>query len=85
MKMQEVKELTKDETDLRLTDSLDELYNLRFQHAMHQLDNPKRLSEVRKDIARLKTVLHEYESGIRASKESGMDKEQVKEKEEKSK
>ena len=77
MKMQEVKELTKDETDLRLADSLDELYNLRFQHAMHQLDNPKRLSEVRKDIARLKTVLHEYELGIRASKESGMEKGQA--------
>ncbi len=79
MKMQEIKELTKDETDLRLTDSLDELYNLRFQHAMHQLDNPKRLSEVRKDIARLKTVLHEYEFGMRASKESVTGKEQVKE------
>ncbi len=79
MKMHEIKELTKDETELRLTDSLEELYNLRFQHAMHQLDNPKRLSEVRKDIARLKTVLHEYEFGIRASKESGAGKEQVKE------
>ena len=79
MKMHEIKELTKDETELRLTDSLEELYNLRFQHAMHQLDNPKRLSEVRKDIARLKTVLHEYELGVRASKESGIDKEQAKE------
>ena len=79
MKMHEIKELTKDETELRLTDSLEELYNLRFQHAMHQLDNPKRVSEVRKDIARLKTVLHEYELGIRASKESGTDKEQVEE------
>ncbi len=78
--MHEIKELTKDETELRLTDSLEELYNLRFQHAMHQLDNPKRLSEVRKDVARLKTVLHEYELRIRASKEAGTDKEQVMEK-----
>ncbi|MCH7754622.1 50S ribosomal protein L29 [candidate division KSB1 bacterium] len=77
--LDEINELKKDETELRLTDSLEELYNLRFQHAMHQLDNPKRLSEVRKDIARLKTVLHEYELGIRATKESAMDKEQVKE------
>ena len=79
MKMHEIKELTKDETELRLTDSLEELYNLRFQHAMHQLDNPKILSEVRKDIARLKTVLHEYEFGIRASKGIVSGKEQVKE------
>ncbi len=79
MKMHEIKELTRDETELRLTDSLEELYNLRFQHAMHQLDNPKRLSEVRKDIARLKTVLHEYEFGMRATKESVLGKEQVKE------
>jgi len=79
MKMHEIKELTRDETELRLTDSLEELYNLRFQHAMHQLDNPKRLSEVRKDIARLKTVLHEYEFGMRASQESVTGKEQVKE------
>ena len=79
MKMHEIKELTKDETELRLTDSLEELYNLRFQHAMHQLDNPKRLSEVRKDIARLRTVLHEYEFGIRTSKESVTGKEQIKE------
>ncbi len=79
MKMHEIKELTRDETELRLTDSLEELYNLRFQHAMHQLDNPKRLSEVRKDIARLRTVLHEYEFGMRATKESVPGKEQVKE------
>jgi len=76
--MHELKELTRDETELRLTDSLEELYNLRFQHAMHQLDNPKRLSEVR-NIARLKTVLHEYEFGMRATKESVLGKEQVKE------
>ncbi len=86
MKMHEIKELTKDETELRLTDSLEELYNLRFQHAMHQLDNPKRLSEVRKDIARLKTVLHEYALGVRASGAPVIDKEkQEKPKEEKSK
>ncbi|MFQ5675619.1 MAG: 50S ribosomal protein L29 [bacterium] len=65
MRMHEIKELTKDELELRLTDLEEELSNLRFQHAMHQLDNPVLLREVRKDIARLKTVLHEYELGIR--------------------
>lgn len=75
MKMQEIEELTKSEIELRLTDSLEELYNLRFQHAMHQLDNPIRLRDVRKDIARLRTVLREFELGIRESKENGKDKE----------
>ncbi|MFQ5754234.1 MAG: 50S ribosomal protein L29 [bacterium] len=72
MRMIEIKELTKDEIELRLTDSLEELYNLRFQHAMHQLDNPLRLREVKRDIARFKTVLHEFEMGIRLSKEASM-------------
>jgi large subunit ribosomal protein L29 len=67
MKMQEVKDMTKDEVEIRLQDTLDELYNLRFQHAMHQLDNPIRLRQVKKDIARLRTVLHEYELGIRTA------------------
>jgi large subunit ribosomal protein L29 len=49
----------------RLEDSLEELQNLRFQHATHQLDNPLRIRTVRRDIARLKTVLHEIELGIR--------------------
>ncbi|MFQ5863626.1 MAG: 50S ribosomal protein L29 [bacterium] len=70
MKMQEINELPKSEIELRLEDAVEELYNLRFQHAMHQLDNPMRVREVRKDIARLKTVLREYELGIRESKEA---------------
>lgn len=68
MKMDEVSELTKEEVEIRLQDSLEELYNLRFQHSMHQLDNPIRVRDVRRDIARLKTVLHEFDMGIRGSK-----------------
>ena len=67
--MQEIKELTKAEIEFKLADSLEELYNLRFQHAMHQLDNPLRLRDLRRDVARLKTVLKEFELGIRNSKE----------------
>ena len=70
MKMQEIKEMTKDEVEIQLQDTLDELYNLRFQHAMHQLDNPIRVRDVKKDIARLRTVLREFELGIRTSKTS---------------
>ncbi len=65
MKAQELAELNKSEIELRLADATEELYNLRFQHAMHQLDNPLRLRELRREIARLKTILHEYELGIR--------------------
>jgi len=68
MKMDEIKELNKEEVEMRLTDATEELYNLRFQHAMHQLDNPIRIREVRKDIARLMTVLHEYQLGVRSDK-----------------
>ena len=70
MKMQEIKEMTKDEVEIQLQDTLEELYNLRFQHAMHQLDNPIRLRDVKKDVARLRTVLHEYELGMREAKTS---------------
>ncbi len=67
MKMHEVKELSKEEIELRLADAVEELYNLRFQHAMRQLDNPLRLRQIRKDIARFKTILREFDMGIRQS------------------
>ena len=68
MKMHEIKEMTKEEVEIQLQDTLDEMYNLRFQHAMHQLDNPIRLRDVKKDIARLRTVLHEFDLGVRQVK-----------------
>lgn len=69
MKGHELTELTRAEIELRLADAVEELYNLRFQHAMHQLDNSLRLREVRRDIARYKTVLREFELGVRKSKQ----------------
>jgi large subunit ribosomal protein L29 len=65
MKMEEIKQLSVDELKWRLEDALEELHNLKFQHATHQLDNPVKLRYARKDVARLKTVLKEYELGIR--------------------
>lgn len=65
MKMHEIREMSREEIDLRLQDAHEELYNLRFQHTVHQLDNPIRLRDVRREIARLKTVLHEFELGLR--------------------
>ena len=55
MKASEIRELSDKELGEKLRDLKAELFNLRFQHAINQLDNPKRLSDVKKDIARVKT------------------------------
>jgi large subunit ribosomal protein L29 len=67
MKKHEIKELGKADIELQLSDAVEELYNLRFQHAMRQLDNPLRLRAVRKNIARFKTILSEYKTGRRGA------------------
>lgn len=61
MKMDEIRQLNIDEVKIRLEDALEEMENLRFLHSTHQLDNPLRIRMLRKDIARLNTVLHENE------------------------
>lgn len=65
MKIDEIVQLTQAEIRQRLEDSLEEMQNLKFQHATHQLDNPLRIRILRRDIARLKTVLQEFEIGNR--------------------
>ena len=57
MKAAEIRELTTEELQSKLKDLKEELFNLRFQLAINQLDNPMRISAVKKDIARIKTVL----------------------------
>lgn len=61
MKMEEIRQLTIEEVKNRLEDAQEEMENLRFLHSTHQLDNTMRLRLLRKDIARLKTVLREHE------------------------
>ena len=61
MKASEVRDLTTAELETKLRDLKAELFNLRFQLAINQLDNPMRISAVKKDIARVKTVLRENE------------------------
>ncbi len=61
MKAAEIRELSMAELNQKLSDLKAELFNLRFQHAINQLDNPLRLQIVRKDIARVKTVIREKE------------------------
>ena len=67
MKASEMKKLSTAELETKLKDLKAELFNLRFQLAINQLDNPMRVSAVKKDIARVKTVLRENE--INNSKE----------------
>jgi large subunit ribosomal protein L29 len=60
----ELRELADEDLVLRLRDSKEELFNLRFQVATGQLDNNRRLQKVRRDIARIYTVMRERELGI---------------------
>ena len=59
MKASELRDMTTLELDNKLADLKKELFNLRFQHAINQLDNPARLKAVKKDIARVKTIMLE--------------------------
>ena len=61
MKATEIRDLSTAELNQKMADLKAELFNLRFQHAVNQLDNPLRLNLVKKDIARLKTVIREKE------------------------
>ena len=61
MKATEIRALSAQDLNKKLADLKTELFNLRFQHAVNQLDNPLRPVEVKKDIARVKTVLKEKE------------------------
>ena len=59
MKVTELRDMTADQLQAKLKELKSELFNLRFQHAINQLDNPHNISDVKKDIARVMTVLQE--------------------------
>ena len=61
MKASEIRNLSVQELNEKLSDLKSELFNLRFQHAINQLENPMRLGVVKKDIARVKTIIREKE------------------------
>ena len=61
MKVNEIRDLSAEELSSKLDELKQELFNLRFQHATGQLDNPMRIKDVRKSIARIKTVQRENE------------------------
>ncbi len=64
MKANELRDLTSEEIASRIDQLKSELFNLRFQLATGQLENPMRIRQVRKDIARAKTILKQRELGI---------------------
>ena len=57
MKANEVRKMSGEELQTKLQDLKKDLFNLRLQHATNQLDNPIRIAEVKKDIARVKTII----------------------------
>ena len=61
MNASEFRNLSEVELQERLVDLKGELFNLRFQHAVNQLENPGRIKEVKRDIARVKTIIRENE------------------------
>jgi large subunit ribosomal protein L29 len=66
MKANKVREMNAQELSDKLNGLKKELFNLKFQHATNQLDNPQRIAAVKKDIARVNTILRELE--LRESK-----------------
>ena len=75
MKAEDLRELTAQELEERFEESKEELFNLRFQLATNQLDDTSRLGEVRKDIARLATVIREQELEAWAAQQQATEKE----------
>ena len=57
MKASEIREMSVEELELKLADLKEELFNLRFQLAVNQLENSSRIDAVKKDIARVSTIL----------------------------
>lgn len=66
MKVKEVRELSDAELETKLSDARTELFNLRFQQATRQLQNTSRFGQVRKDIARIETIMRERQLGVGA-------------------
>jgi len=59
MKAEEIRALSSDEMQRKLTELKHELFNLRFQHEVGQLENPSKMKQTKREIARIKTVLNE--------------------------
>ena len=61
MKAKEIRDMSREEMTAKLEDLKKDLFNLRFQHATNQLDNPIKIVAVKRDIARINTIIREKE------------------------
>lgn len=61
MKASEIREMSLEELHRKVEDLKEELFNLRFQHETDQLDNSQKMKQTKRDIARVKTVITEFE------------------------
>ena len=66
MKANEVREMTQAELEAKLVSLKKDLFMLRMQHATNQLDNPMQINTIKKDIARVKTIMKQKENGPKA-------------------
>ncbi len=66
MKAKEIRELSAEELAVKLVELKKDLFNLRLQHATNQLDNPTRIADVKRDIARVNTILRERQLAEKA-------------------
>ena len=69
MKASEIRDMNIDEMAQKLNDLKEELFNLSFQHEIGQLENPQRMKETKRDIARIKTIIREVEVKNRTAEE----------------
>ena len=67
MKKKELEKLNKDELQTKLTDNQEALLNLKIQKALQQLEHPQKIKFVKREIAQIKTVIREYDLGIRGN------------------
>ena len=72
MKKSELTEMTVPELKTKLQDDFESLQNFRFQKALQQLENPVQIKHVKKEIAQVKTLLKEYELGIRTERQDNL-------------
>ena len=69
MKASEIREMNLEEMQRKVSDLKEELFNLRFQHEIGQLENPNKMKQTRRDIAKVKTIIREVESKNKTVKE----------------
>jgi len=69
MKASEIRDMNLDEMHSKVSDLKEELFNLRFQHEIGQLENPQRMKQTKKDIARVETIIREVTLNQKESNE----------------